>query len=147
MNNLKTTLILQNKTPAGVIFNIFFIVFFAACSSKNEQINEETRHPNIFPDYIGVTVPPNIAPLNFMITELEVKRLKMRCIPKHGSPITVNSKQTIRLPMKKWKKMLRENINETLSIEISAKINGQWTLLSGLANFQSSAMPMNKEFR
>lgn len=54
-----------------MIRNIFFIIFLClfagGCSSEYQYIVAD-RFPPIFPDYIDVTVPSTIAPLNFMIT-------------------------------------------------------------------------------
>ncbi|MDR1120367.1 MAG: hypothetical protein LBM08_05575 [Dysgonamonadaceae bacterium] len=101
-------------------------LIFASCRQQDKTAHMEDRYPQIFPDYAGVTVPPNIAPLNFMVTEENTEVVKMNCIPQNGNPITMNSKQKIRFPEKKWKKMLQNNHNGTLMIEISVKRAGQW---------------------
>ena len=96
------------------------------CSRQNEPINAQERLPTIFPDYTGVIIPPNIAPLNFMVIEEGVKAVRLICIPKNGKSLSISSKQKIRFPERKWKKMLQENKNESLTIEISVKKAGEW---------------------
>ena len=50
-------------------------IFLISCTSRPTSIpttfTEVTDSVEIYPDYRGVTVPPNIAPLNFMITDKE----------------------------------------------------------------------------
>ena len=38
---------------------------FSACTPTVENPTQVNHHPSIYPDYIGVTIPVNIAPLNF----------------------------------------------------------------------------------
>ena len=49
--------------------SILLSLILIACSSPSvpEQFNESETLPTIYPDYIGVTVPVNIAPLHFHI--------------------------------------------------------------------------------
>ena len=37
----------------------------AACSSKPENVGKQDVLPQIYPDYTAVTIPTDIAPLNF----------------------------------------------------------------------------------
>ena len=41
-----------------------------ACSSKPKDVTMVTEQPAIYPDYVGVTVPVGIAPLNFNVLGL-----------------------------------------------------------------------------
>lgn len=40
-----------------------------SCVPSPENVSESDNFPEIYPDYIGVTVPPNIAPLNFLLRD------------------------------------------------------------------------------
>ena len=47
---------------------IYLIVFFLVLVSCQHTVKDAVlvkEYPKIFPDYIGVTIPVNIAPLNF----------------------------------------------------------------------------------
>ena len=44
------------------------VAAFAACSDKVEVAGFMGEDPEIFPDYRNVTIPPNIAPMNFEFT-------------------------------------------------------------------------------
>lgn len=51
-------------------FVLLMTLLCAACSTKvPESFNENQNLPVIYPDYCNVTIPPNIAPLHFMIDE------------------------------------------------------------------------------
>ena len=49
------------------IFTITIILLVGACSKKPNNAINVSDYPVIFPDYINVTVPYNIAPLNFKL--------------------------------------------------------------------------------
>ena len=46
---------------------LVLLSLLAACTPSPENVTEKDVFPNIYPDYIGVTVPENIAPLNFLL--------------------------------------------------------------------------------
>ena len=41
----------------------------ASCSRPGKDLVQDDTLPRIFPDYCGVAVPVNIAPLNFKLIE------------------------------------------------------------------------------
>ena len=47
-----------------------FLLIFVSCSNHPtlpETFSETDNQPTIYPDYTDVTIPCNIAPLNFMV--------------------------------------------------------------------------------
>ena len=64
----------------------------ASCSQVT-VLREEL--PFIFPDYIGVTVPAGIAPLNFSLPE-EYSKVYARVSAKNGDPITAKGRYAAR---------------------------------------------------
>jgi len=96
--------------------------------------------PRLFPDYAGVTVPPNIAPLNCRILEPATAcRVEMRST--HGPPITVSSPdRVIRIPPKAWASLLRANPGQPLYWDIAANTAGAgWTQFATLTNWIARA--------
>ena len=81
--------------------------------------------PQIFPDYREVTVPENIAPLNFSITEPSASAFRATFT---SGPVsfTVKSRSgDVTIPEKKWKALLLEG-NGTVNVEASARKDGGW---------------------
>ena len=50
-----------------IMFIILSVVLFSCSNEKPEQYVETNDDLQLYPDYRGVTVPCNVAPLNFMI--------------------------------------------------------------------------------
>ena len=44
----------------------------ASCASTPEHVSKVNQLPDIYPDYIGVTIPADIAPLNFNLADEDI---------------------------------------------------------------------------
>jgi WD40 repeat protein len=104
----------------------FVIIIFAtalySCTGKPRgNIAENGKLPSIDPDYSGVTIPFNIAPLNFKITE-EGAAFFVTFSADSKTIIEIGSKDgIIRIPEGKWKKMLEGNKGRDFNIDIYLK--------------------------
>ncbi len=85
------------------------------------------RPPRIFPDYTDVTIPPNLAPLNFMIRE-PGKAYRLRVSGAGGAPLELEQETgAMRLPAGAWKQLLAANQGEALRWEVSVRNGaGEW---------------------
>ncbi|KAA6341494.1 hypothetical protein EZS27_010694 [termite gut metagenome] len=99
------------------------------------EFSEERRCPQIFPDYTGLAIPPNIAPLTFEIKEKGDKFL-VRISGKNGKEISIyQSHPEIQIAKKEWRKLLEQNKNDTLFISIHTQRNNQWYRFQTIRNF------------
>ena len=89
------------------IFFLFILYLISACTQYQEKIDSKIpTFPSIFPDYIGVTVPFNIAPLNFSAYSSEEEILSAH-FESPKSQLSIKSKKGfISIPIEKWKKLL-----------------------------------------
>lgn len=92
--------------------------------------------PDIRPDYSDTVIPYNIAPLNFYIKEPgELYRVKIYSLK--SKPISINSKAAgISIPLKKWKKLLKENKGNELYFEVFVRKEqrGPWEKYRPITN-------------
>lgn len=99
-------------------------VFLHGCGDRekpNEPYAIVDREPKLSPDYRDVTVPANIAPLNFAIQEPGVGYF-VRIHAANDKPIEVFSRtQKIRIPQRPWRRLLKSNRGGTLSLDIFVK--------------------------
>jgi len=83
--------------------------------------------PPIWPDYTFVTVPVNIAPLDFgMADGVESSRMKVALFDRNGTEVLSSTGKTARFPVKKWHKALASSSGGSLRCEVSAKVDGKW---------------------
>jgi hypothetical protein len=93
----------------------------AVCLAGGPLEPRAAELPRLFPDYIGVTLPPNIAPLNFRIQEPAASyRVELRSTK--GPLIAISSPDPgIRIPPKAWASLLRANPGQPFYWDISAQ--------------------------
>ncbi len=82
-----------------------------------EHHAEAGRPPKLFPDYSGIRIPFNIAPLNFVIEE-PGNRYQVRIRSADGGIVISSPCPGIRIPAAEWRKLLRENRGEKLRIDV-----------------------------
>lgn len=88
------------------------------CCRWDEAAVRSDESPVIFPDYKDVTVPYNIAPLNFMIEGAD--RLQARFILDGKSSLDVIGKDGIvDIPEKEWTGLLEQAKGAKLTVEVS----------------------------
>jgi hypothetical protein len=105
---------------------IVALLFLSGCSDNETSAVSVDREPEISPDYAGVTIPPNIAPLNFSVLE-KADAYVVKIHGPRGKAVSVSSKNgVVRIPLGKWKTLVSENRESDLSIDISTKQQGLW---------------------
>ena len=86
--------------------------------------------PDIFPDYCDVTVPYNIAPLNFMLPADEYQNC-VACFTTHdGSQQTYGSGVKIQIPEPEWQAMLNTSKGKSIKVEVWGQKGSEWLSFS-----------------
>lgn len=102
-----------------------FTALLVACGKSDIQIDRQLNEEvTINPDYKEVTIPQNIAPLNFQ-TDLQGET----CLIVEGknSSFQVHAKDGVfTIPMKPWKNLLKENADGSLSFTVCQLQDGSW---------------------
>ncbi len=119
---------------------IALICFAVACSNQPDEIASlENRKANIEPDYSEITIPVNIAPLNFYIEE-EGEAFFVKILGVKGKSLSVSSTNgTIKFPDKKWKNWLETNKNGKLEYQVFVQNEGKWKKFQSFENKVSDA--------
>lgn len=107
--------------------SVAFILSFASCSDHHKTAIETNKAAAIFPEYYGSTLPPNIAPLNFIIKEPGSK-FRVEIIGESGKPIVISqSSPKIKIPLKNWHKLLDANSGKSINVDIWSFANEKWS--------------------
>jgi hypothetical protein len=93
------------------------------------------RLPRIHPDYSGTVIPPNIAPLNFLVQE-NGSYYCVKIHSKQGEPIEVFSRTPkIVIPQNQWHRLLSINRGQELCFDVFVKTQDDlWNLFSTITN-------------
>ncbi len=106
----------------GFLFITIISFLVGACVRKPENIKFVHELPYIYPDYIDVTIPVNIAPLNFIL-QTNPQAIEVKVIGKKDS-LVIYGKNKAFFPLKEWKKILQSE--DTLTVFITALEKGAW---------------------
>jgi hypothetical protein len=114
---------------------ILLTVALVSCNPKIENFEEVNRLPSIFPEYTGIVLPPNIAPLNFKINEAG-NEYEARIYVEKKKQITVRSKtSSIKIDIDQWQQLLKNGKGSKLFIEVFVKErNGNWQKFQTITN-------------
>ncbi len=82
--------------------------------------------PDIFPDYCDVTVPCNIAPLNFMLPKDKFDECVARFTTPDGKQQTYGDGVKVQIPEKEWHDMLDASKGKSIKVEVWGKKKGEW---------------------
>ena len=82
--------------------------------------------PTIFPDYNDVTVPCNIAPLNFMLSADEYEACVARISTPDGMQHTYGNGVKVLIPEEEWHAMLLAAKGRSIKVEVWGKKADEW---------------------
>ena len=82
--------------------------------------------PAIFPDYCDVTVPCNIAPLNFMLPAEEYDECVARFTTSDGQQQTYGRGVKVQIPEEEWRDMLNASKGKSIKVEVWGQQKGEW---------------------
>ncbi|MBO4721012.1 MAG: PD40 domain-containing protein [Prevotella sp.] len=97
----------------------------AACSSKPTDVNNVDALPEIYPDYVGVTIPVGIAPLNFAMADEAFETIDVEVKGTKGGSIHANG-ALADFDIDAWHQLLEQNKGATLTFTVCARKDGQW---------------------
>jgi hypothetical protein len=126
------------KQIASCWITLLLIVLVCTGCSTQKKVQDARsigRPPIIQPDYSGIVIPPNIAPLNFFIQETGEEYI-VRVHSKNGDPIQIESNSgLIQIPMKQWNRLISENLGQELIEDICLRNQtGQWISFNPIVN-------------
>jgi hypothetical protein len=124
------------KVLNEVILFLAFItcIILSACSGNMNRFIKTDKEVQISPDYSDITIPPNIAPINFIINE-SAKKFVVKISEGGGETITIKSSTgKIKIPLLKWKKILKECKGKDLFFEVFIKNDANWVKFPSIIN-------------
>ena len=91
--------------------------------------------PPIYPDYIGVTVPAGIAPMDFNLSG-DWDKVFVEVRTGSGKKMTVKGKYA-RFNIRRWRKITTDAIGDTLTFTVLGEKDGLWTQFSDFPMYVS----------
>lgn len=93
------------------------------------------RPPRLRPDYADIVIPPNLAPLNFIVEE-PGQAFAVRIRGRRGTAIEITRRTaSIRIPLRPWRALLATNADGPLYFDVFARAaDGTWQCFSPVTN-------------
>lgn len=99
--------------------------WFAACGNPVTSPERVDEWPDIYPDYIGVTIPATIAPMNFNCIGGAYERVDVTVTGGKSGEMHVNDK-IVSFPQDAWQELLEENKGDSLLFTVCIRKDGEW---------------------
>ena len=95
------------------------LMLLTACTPTPHDVKQSSQEAEVYPDYKDVTIPVNIAPMNFVVRGADAVEVK-------AGELTVRSRGgDVRFGMREWRSLLEEN--DTIEVQVTVLKDGQWT--------------------
>ncbi|MBN2000235.1 PD40 domain-containing protein [candidate division KSB1 bacterium] len=130
----------MQKYTVFLVLTLCIPVFIICSDNAKETPDLENsrsveRKPIIYPDYTDITIPPNIAPINFIIQE-KASFYYVHISSETGKDIHIfNRTPNITIPMKQWQRLISRNSGKPLFLTIFVRDNkGIWSRFTKIKN-------------
>lgn len=121
--------------PFLYIFLTAMFFMNISCRQKLLHFTETNRNVVLNPDYTSISIPPNIAPLNFNINETANQYL-VRFHNPNGIDFIIHSNDgSIEIPQKKWDRLLSAAISGEFYMDVFVKKSQQWEKYNTITNY------------
>ena len=111
---------------------LWLLIMLCSCTDRVDNAVREAALPPIYPDYTDVTIPVNIAPLNFGWAEQRQgsssapSRIDVVIADSHGKTLHSQGKTATSFDLDGWHRMLAQNTGNSLIVTVSARRNDGW---------------------
>lgn len=104
-------------------------LMLASCSRPElpDSFSNIKEMPEIYPDYTNIVIPPNIAPLNFMVKE-KGSRFAVLFKSENIEALVVAAGEDgkIQIDETEWKSMLAKSKGKDITVDVFAENDGAW---------------------
>ncbi|MDE6786375.1 MAG: hypothetical protein K2J46_04975, partial [Muribaculaceae bacterium] len=104
-------------------FLFSLLMMLVGCVENPKDVRTVQQLPPIFPDYIDVAIPADIAPLNFSVSGAE--RVDVTVKGPDGGEVHANG-QYADFNIKDWHRLTEANKGKSLTVSVIAKIDDKW---------------------
>lgn len=113
----------NRPTPTYLTLICAALTLLSSCASRTpENVTHTHSEAPIYPDYKDITIPVNIAPLNFLLRE----NTEDICVYVDDDMIYQGSGNEVTFDEGEWRDMLNASIGKKLGVRIVVKSEGKW---------------------
>ena len=104
--------------------SIFCVIVFllASCTPTPTDVKQSQEQAPIYPDYTDVTIPQNIAPLNFLLRGDGCEAIEVKA----GDMVMNARGNEAMFDMDDWKELMTQAAGKQVEVTVTALVDGQW---------------------
>ena len=97
-----------------------------SCTERVSNATNDASLPDIYPDYVDVTIPVGIAPLNFGMKSDEALLVDAVITDDQGNTLHGQGRETTGFDIDRWHQLVAQNVGKSLNVTVSAKFADGW---------------------
>ena len=101
------------------------LILLTGCHSRPQNAVKADQLPDIYPDYIGVTIPVGIAPLNFNVIGEGIDLVDAQVTGSKGGSLHANG-EWADFDIDEWHQLTELNKGGELTVTVSVRKDGKW---------------------
>lgn len=109
------------------LFVVLSTILWGACGVSHPEepglYTEVSTMPELYPDYVDVTIPSNIAPLNFMINDPEVRQCVAR-LDYPGGSLCYGDGRKVQIDQQEWNELLQATKGGSIRVTVYTCTDG-----------------------
>ena len=108
-------------------------LLLASCAPTHENAEQVNHLPNMYPDYSYVTIPVNIAPLNFLLRNKDITNVEVVAsiigAPEEDNTLSVATRgRSIQFDMDEWKDFMQKAVGKEVKVQVYSQAGEDgWT--------------------
>lgn len=99
---------------------------FVSCTDQPADVTKVDKLPAIYPDYIGVTIPAGVAPLNFNFADESIDHIDVVAKGSMGGEVHANGKWAD-FNVDQWHALTEQNRGGKITFTVCTQKEGSWT--------------------
>lgn len=118
------------------------LLLWSSCAADISNAELRAGYPPIYPDYCGVTVPCNIAPMHFQMSDNAIQ-VRVMAEGADGKSIRVKAREVVTFRISEWKDLLASSTGSGLQVTVQAKYRDKGWVRYDPFTIYVSPVPMN----
>ena len=104
-----------------LVYLLTILTLCVACAPTPKDVQQSDQLPPIYPDYCEVTIPENIAPLNFLL------RANCEAIEVKAGSLTIHARGNEAVfDIDDWEALMEQSAGKEIDVTVTALIDGRW---------------------
>lgn len=120
-----------------LLYTALSATLLLSCTQSVQEATPVAQQPNLYPDYVGVTVPVNIAPLNFGMADSAALLIDAVATAPNGTTLHGQGHESTCFDEANWHKLLASAAGDSVLVTVSALYADGWRTYQPFALYVS----------